>query len=336
MKKLYPLFIILAIIASSCKTAYVSIEVLKPAEISIPGDHEKITVINRSLPGKGHKGGNFVEGLFSGEGIHQDKNASYNCVRSFALNVNEAPKYLVNFAEDFELDGVGGGKWPLPIHWDSVRAITDYYDTDILIALETFDSDSRRYSDSRSKDDGVEYLEGIQVTINAGWRIYDPENETIIDQNNFIDHKIWEDTDNDLDDAKRGIPSKRNAVDQAGTYAGFMYAKRVSPTWQTESRVYFKTRDPQMKLAHNYVRQRNWKEAYEIWYQLKTTNDNKIAAYSLHNLAVYHEFNDDIEMALESANEAYSKYPNEHTLRYINVLTFRQSEINRLNDQLNN
>ncbi len=334
MKKIYPLFIILVIFASSCKTAYVSIDVLKPAEINITGNHEKITVINRSLPDKGHKGGNFVEGLLTGEGIHQDRDASYNCVRDFAATVNDAPKYKVNFAEDFDIGGVGGGKWSLPIHWDSVRAITDYYDTDILIALETFDSDSRRYSDSKTNDDEIEYLEGIEVAINAGWRIYDPVNEIIIDQNNFIDRKVWEDKDNNSDDARRGIPTKRNAVDQAGAYAGFMYAKRISPTWQTESRVYFKTRDPQMKLAHNYVRQRNWKDAYEIWSELKTNEDNKIAAYSLHNLAVYHEFNDDIVMALESANEAYSKYPNDYTLRYINVLTFRQSEINRLNDQL--
>jgi hypothetical protein len=65
-------------IFNSCKTTSVYVDVLKPADITIPGKHEKIAVVNRSLPGKGEKGGNFVEGLFTGEGIHQDRNASDN------------------------------------------------------------------------------------------------------------------------------------------------------------------------------------------------------------------------------------------------------------------
>jgi len=52
MKKLLPILFIFAIAFSSCKTSSVGIDVLKPAEINIPGDYEKITVINRSLQGK--------------------------------------------------------------------------------------------------------------------------------------------------------------------------------------------------------------------------------------------------------------------------------------------
>lgn len=335
MKKLLVLSIVISILLSSCKTAQVNIDVLKPAEINIPGNHSKITVINRSIAGKGYKGNNFVEGLFSGEGIHQDRNASYLCVNSFAISVNEAPKYLVNFADDFEITGTGTDLWPMPIPWDTVRQITDFYNTDILIALETFDTDSRTYSDTKQSDDNAEYLEGIEITINAGWRIYDPGKEIIIDQNNFIDFQRWEDQDDNADEARDGIPSKKDAVKKAGTYAGHMYAMRISPTWTTESRLYFRTNNEQLKLAHKYVRKRNWKSAFDIWNKLKDSDDMKIAAYSLHNLAVYYEINDNIEMAIEYANKAYAKYQNTYTMKYVNILLFRQTEISRLNEQLN-
>ncbi len=343
MKKIiYPLSILISILIISCKTSTVSIDVLKPAQINIPGDHEKITVINRSLPGKGSKGGNFVEGLFTGEGIHQDKNASYNCVNNFASSINDAPKYKANFAENFELSGTGTKEWPLPLDWDTVAKITNYYNTDLLIILETFDSDSRYFSDIQNYTTTVDgqkvqkqkYKEGVEIYIDAGWRIYDPAKKQIIDQNSFRDSKIWEYTAETQSAAKNKIPSKREAVDQAGAFAGFMYASRISPTWVTEPRTIFKTRNDQMKLAFKYVRQNNWKDAYQIWSQLQSSEDNKIAAYALHNLALYHEFSDNIDMAINSANEAYKKFPNDYTARYINILNGRQAEINRLNEQL--
>lgn len=341
-KNLYPLVILISILVISCKTTTVSIDVLKPAQINIPGDHEKITVINRSLPEKGSKGGNFVEGLFTGEGIHQDRNASYNCVANFSVSVNEAPKYKANYAENFEIGGTGTKEWPLPLEWDTVLKITNYYNSDLLIVLETFDSDSRYFSNVENYTTTVDgkkvekqrYKEGLEVYIDAGWRIYDPVKKQIIDQNTFRDAKLWDYTADTQTEAKNKIPSKRDAVEQAGAFAGYMYASRISPTWATEPRTVFRTRNDQMKLAVKYIRQSNWKEAYQIWSQLKTSDDSKLAAYALHNLALYHEFNDNIDLAIQTANEAYDKYPNDHTARYINILMGRQAEINRLNEQL--
>jgi len=341
-KSLFILSILIVLFIASCKTTSVYIEVLKPAEINIPGKHEKITVINRSLPGKGEKGGNFFEGLFSGEGIHQDRNASDNCINNFSITVNEAPKYLSVVGDMFDVRGTGTKEWPLPLDWDTVAKITDFYKSDLLIVLETFDSDTRYFSRVETKTKTVDgekisvnnYTEGLEVFIDAGWRIYDPAKKSILDQNTFRDAKLWEYTDENQSDAKNRIPSKRDAVIEAGAFSGFMYAKRISPVWVTESRTLFRTRNEQMKQAIEYVRKNNWKDAYQIWSQLKTSEDPKIAAYALHNIALYHEFNDNVELALKYANEAYNKFNNDHTARYINILTARQAEINRLNEQL--
>jgi hypothetical protein len=303
MKKSIPFFIIIIIAVYSCKTASVGIEVLKPAEINLPGDYKNITVINRSIAGEGSKGSNFVEGLFSG---------------------------------DFHIDGIGSDKWPIPIPWDTVKQITDYYKTDILIALETFDTDTRSWSNTRTRDDKTEYIEGIEAIVKTGWRIYDPYKQIIVDQNSFTDRKIWEKSDYNQSSARRKVPNKKEAALDGASYAGYMYAKRISPTWVTEIRIYFRTSNEQMKIAYKYVRNNQWKEAYEIWTILSRDENQKIAAYALHNLALYHEFNDNISMAIKTANQAYSKFPNDHTRNYINILSARESEINRLNQQLDN
>lgn len=333
---------VILITFSACKTTSVYIEVLKPADINIPGKHENITVVNRSLPSKGNKGGNFIEGMFSGEGIHQDRNASDNCINRFSITINEAPKYVSTVNKDFDLRGTGTKQWPLPLDWDTVQKLASLYNSDLIIVLETFDSDSRYSSNTKNvtstidgqKVNRTKYIERLDVFIDAGWRIYYPANKIVLDQQNFRDFKTWEYDDYDIGSARRKLPTKRNAVDQAGDYAGFMYAKRISPTWATEPRTIFKTKDPQMKAAVKYVNHRNWKDAYTIWDNLKSDADNKISTYALHNMAVYYEVNNDINLAIKFANDAYKKYNNNHTAKYINVLTYRQAEINRLDDQL--
>lgn len=341
-KNIFPLAIIIIFAFVSCKTTSVYIEVLKPADINIPGKHETITVINRSLPGKGSKGGNFAEGLFSGEGIHQDRNASDNCVNNFSVSINEAPKYKSNKGDNFELYGTGTKEWPIPINWDTVTKITSFYNTDLLIVLETFDSDSRYFSNVKNytttvdgkKVEKQKYTEGLEIYIDAGWRVYDPNKKQILDQQTFRDTKVWEYSDDVQENARRKIPTKKEAVAQAGSFAGYMYAKRISPTWATEPRTIFRTKDPEMKAAVKLVRNSNWKDAYQIWDKLKNSDDVKMSAYALHNIALYYEFNDDVDLALEYANNAYKKYNNDHTAKYINILTGRQAEINRINEQL--
>lgn len=345
MKKiiLFSIIFISAIcVFNSCKTTSIYVDVLKPADITIPGKHEKIAVVNRSLPGKGEKGGNFVEGLFTGEGIHQDRNASDNCINSFSIAVNEAPKYKSTVNTNYDLRGTGTKQWPLPLDWDTVQKLANQYDADLIIVLETFDSDTRYFSNTKNVTTTVDgqkvtktkYIEGLEVFIDAGWRVYDPANKKVLDQQGFRDAKIWEYDDYDIETARRKIPSKRDAVEQAGGYAGYMYAKRISPTWATEPRTIFKTRNPEMKLAVKYARQKNWNEAYNIWNNLKNDSDVKVSAYALHNLAVYYEVNNDIELALQFANDAYKKYNNNYTAALINTLTYRQAEINRLDEQL--
>lgn len=336
------LLLIIPFIFGACKTTSVYIDVLKPADINIPGKHENITVVNRSLPGSGSKGGNFLEGVFSGEGIHQDRNASDNCINRFSLTINEAPKYVSTVNKNFDLRGTGTKQWPLPLDWDTIQKIASTYNSDLIIVLETFDSDTRYLSNTKNVSSTVngqklnktKYIERLEVFIDAGWRIYDPVNNKVLDQQSFRDFKMWEYDDYDIGAAKRKLPIKRNAVEQAGDYAGFMYAKRISPTWATEPRTIFKTRNTQMKDAAKFVNHKKWEDAFTIWNNLKSDADDKISAYALHNMAVYYEVNNDIELAIKFANDAHKKYNNTHTAKYINVLTYRQAEINRLDDQL--
>ena len=80
MKYFTRLMWIAATISLSACMSSTSLQVLKPADITLPEHIQKIAVANRSLPSKKNVFGNVLEGLLTGEGIFMDREGSADCV----------------------------------------------------------------------------------------------------------------------------------------------------------------------------------------------------------------------------------------------------------------
>lgn len=327
---------------SSCKTSSVSVQVLEPAEITLPSKIKKIAVANRSLPGKGEKGNNILEGLLSGEGIQQDREASERAIMGFAEVIVSSPRFDVVRPTNIDLRGTGTAAWPLPLDWEEVEKICKENNADALITLETFDSDNIRRSAIEKKkkkvnDKYVEYdlfVEYLDVYINAGWRVYDPETKTIIDQSNFRDMKGFRADDPDPKRAISKLPHKRSATNDAGYFAGTMYAARISPVWVNVSRSYYTKGHDDFKKAKAFVRTNNWKEASALWKKHAESADPKIKARACYNLALANEIEGDLGDALKWAEDAYKAQPKSAHRLYVNILHGRIQDAKKLDEQM--
>ena len=108
---LIALFAIAILLGQGCATSNISLEVPKPADISLPPEIETIALVNRFKPEKGKGFLNVLEGALSGENIGQDRNgaeASLDC--SEAVPVVIVYKDKSGFALDYEVTSeVGTG-----------------------------------------------------------------------------------------------------------------------------------------------------------------------------------------------------------------------------------
>ena len=95
------------------------------------------------------------------------------------------------------------------------------YNVDALILLETFDSDIRLTQGNRMiektdkenrKYNEVEYFADLGISVNSGWRIYDYQKKTIIDENSFTDQKAWSGKGISPQVALHNLPLKRSAI----------------------------------------------------------------------------------------------------------------------------
>ena len=330
---------------SSCKTKSLSVRVLKPADIYVPGKIKTLAVVNRSLPAKGDGSRvvNILEGLVTGEGIFVDRNASERCVSGLADGLVNSPRFSVTVPTGLDIRGTGTAQFPEPLKWSEVEQICNDYSAEGLILLETFDSNISRNFGTRQKtrkEDGkdinyTEHIASVDVSINAGWRIYFPSERKIVDQNVFVDRKGWDGTGLTKIEAGRKLPKPERAVEDAGYFAGTQYAHRISPMWIWVSRKYYVKGNDDFKDARYKVQSKKWEDAALIWKRYVNDPDTKIAGYACYNMALASEVMGEFDIALDWAQKAYSDYYLKSAREYINILENRIREAEALNRQMN-
>lgn len=329
MKRSHFIFIVslpVLLCFTSCKTSRVVMDVLKPAVIDMPEEVNRLAVINRSLAARDQKAQNIVEGLLTGEGVYNDRVASHSCIKGFAESIAEISRFTV-VQPELDMRGTGTAVFPPPVPWDEVQSIADEYEVDMIVFLETYDSDILR------EDEGVNEKR-MEAKIESGWRIYDPVNQRIFDQNKFIDFYSWELDKNRGFIPLGGLASKVDAMSEAGYYAGQQYAGRISPAWKTVIRTYYRKGNADFKLAEKLVKANRYDDAAIIWNKYVNHNDPEIAGAACFNMALANEVAGNFESAIEWARKSLHDYGNKNAPGYLNILELRLQEQSRLKEQL--
>jgi tetratricopeptide (TPR) repeat protein len=341
-KHLCYILLVTVIIFSSCSTTSVHLQVLTPAEITVPAHLRKVIVANRSLPERNEKSLNILEGFLTGESILADREGSKYCIDALVDELNDNPRYEAILKDNDELSGTGTRQFPEPLNMIKVKEICSQYRADGLILLETFDSNIDIINGTeqvKKKVDNkeitvTEYISDLHINVNAGWRIYDPVNSKIIDQNQFMDEKSWSGRGDSKKSALKALPSKRSAINESGAFAGMRYGKRISPNWKWVSRDYYIRKHASFKVARNYVKKDQWDKAAELWNAMTRDLDTKTAGRACYNMALANEMEGHLDVALEWAQKAYDQYHNKAAKSYSKQLKSRLDQQKSLNEQM--
>ena len=338
-------FLISAIGLTSCNKSYMNLEVLVPAKITLPQHIKKIGIANRSLPDKENTFLNILEGFVTGESIFADREASDKCIHGLFDKLNNSPRFQAVLIEGANLKGTGTRDFPEALNGNRVDELCKQYQVDALILLETFDSnvglhDNRRNVVRKDKNGkeytAVQYNSDLTINASSGWRVYDFTTRQIADENRYTDQKSWSSSGNTLSESRRNLPSKREAINNAGYFAGQQYAVRISPNWVNENRYYFTKGHDDFKIARGYIRAGNWDKAIEIWNKLSLNGDKKIAGRACHNMAFACEKKGQLDLAFEWAKKAYQVHGLRSEASYINHLQKRIMDQKKLGEQMGN
>lgn len=339
----YLLLLITASTLASC-TSSIHLQVLKPADVTLPGEIEKFTLVNRTKPSKKNQAWNIIEGVLTGEGVFADREGADNCLSGLMQIMQHTPRYNINQAS-VEFKGSGTEQFAPPLTWAEVEKICQQNNSEALIVLEAFDSDSRITGDAKQvtiKDkEGLpatvtEFYSHARMEVKSGWRIYYPKEKRIVDQHQFSDFLQFDAKGTSPENATAALPNKRECIKKTGAQAGTTYGYRISPQWITVSRYFYTRGSDYMHMAGKKARQvGDWKGAMAIWKKETENNDRKIAWHAAYNMAVGCEREGNLEAALEWAKRSYDIGHKSAAAQYINILKRRISEQKRADEQMN-
>jgi hypothetical protein len=164
--------------------------------------------------------------------------------------------------------------------------------------------------------------------------LYDPQTKTIVDEMRGNDYKDFSGKGDSREQAIANLISEREAVKQAGYYAGQNYGLRIAPVWIKVNRTYYIKGNDKMEKAANMAKVNDWEFCIPIWKNLLNDPDQKIAGRAAHNMAVASEVQGSLDVALDWAKKAAYDYNNKPSLNYIKILNERMKAQKKVDKQM--
>ncbi len=231
---------------------------------------------------------------------------------------------------------------------NDIEQIADTTGADLLISLDWFAAldgiFSLKYSnelnDSLLKGNAnyrvVNFAATEAVHIMPVWNFYDLKKQELIFSYRKKDTIKWEESAYKLNEAKRVLPPRQDAIYNAADIAGTNFVEFLIPHWMEVERMYYNLGQIEMKKADELVKQNRWLEAAEIWKKNISNKNKKTAAKSMYNMALACEVNGQMDAAIDWAVKSFYTLQNKDELHsqncqnYIRVLGKRKLDIKRI------
>jgi hypothetical protein len=335
-------FICIAIICYSCSsTSLMSLNVTKPAPVSIPPNIKSVAIVNRTQASSETKTLDAIHKVVSLETNELQMSGAQASIQGLSDELTKNTRFTqVKSLNGLDLRSYGAGVFPTPLLWDSVERIWRESNTDALFALELFDADSRLNYAGNPAGIGlagglpaIEHLLNITTNVKTGWRIYDPTTRTILDE--YIIGRDLSSPGSGINPAvaASALIGRKEAVKEVGIQAGQAYASRILPYWIRVSRDYFVGGDQNFKTAQRRAQSGNWDGAAQIWLEETKSANGKLAGRGCYNMAIIAEINGDLDGAIQWAQKSYEDYKIRLGLNYVNILRYRKQQNDLLKSQ---
>lgn len=288
---------------TSVKT--VSLNVQKPAEVTLPKTIESIGVVDNAVPQPSTFGHRKVKYSQKGEReylevtVPSDSNSVWLTEAIFEelsqtnyfknVSLYEFPlREDLAFQESITLDSV------------DVKDLAQIMNVDAILSLDFFVIGSVVHSQPLSFEAESRFLD---MKVSAVFRLYSKDGRSISPPLSFQDSIYWEGIysgEHQISDV--GIPDMNDAVRSAVDFAAERISRALNPQWVDEYRMYY----GDIKDANKKVESDNWKEALEIWkksFEAEKKNGKRKARLA-YNIALANEISDDIREALRWAEKS--------------------------------
>jgi len=321
-------------VAFSCKpVSQITIEILEPAEVTIPSYIQAVSFANRSyIPwlakDPSDTARRSVKDLFVIDTLISNK-----LFLGLIEALSASPLFDLNNPPIYQLRRSDSVRFPDLLTVDQAGVICDTSQTDCLISLEGYELiDTVFYNYLFYSDDNYEVTYLLAGTVQ--WRIYDGIYGTVVDDFMINDSISWIMTCDILKECMDELPEAADAYREYSYQLGFKFGQRLTPEWYTARRFFYRTGNREMIKAAKMVDEGNWNEAVNPWKSISESEKDIIAARASFNIALHYEMEDRLIPAIDWATKSYDRYKEDYTKQYLEILEQRKLNKLKLQQQL--
>lgn len=328
----YACMLLLLIGTTQCaKHRVVTVNTIRPADIDVAKDINKLLILDRTLPDKSLL--NILEGALTGELPYEDKASMQFLTNAMREELSFSPRFEIKLATERLAGNSLTSAFPAALEWDKIQELCDKYGTDAIIAVEIFDTDFIITNGVRKKkvtEDGVErevdeyYAQGVN-NLKMGLRLYNPKTKEILDQQLLTEKGTWNAAGNNKAAALLALIDKADATHQLSARIGADYAYRISPmAVQLTRRYRGKSRKtPALERGSRLTDVNQWEEAINVWQTALPNAREKDQRHLSYNIAVAYEIIGNMSEARAWASRSYTEYGNKAGNLYLKLLDLR-------------
>ena len=331
------LFLFLVLGTACAPMKEIDIQVMVPAEITLPLNVNEIAFLNRSI----------IPRLMDPDSTHRT-DEEYFIMDTIMNNwIFLAIRKSMQESPLFDLDTLSilrsrrydttGLLDPLPP--SQLQRLKQIHPADAIISLEFYNLvDSSSVKMVSVLDEygypgyAIEAYLGLYTV--SLWRIYDMTKDSILDVYTIRDSVDWYNTEAIYDDAVEGLPSAVDAIRAAAFNTGAIYGERICPSWVSTQRYYYSSGGKAMRQASKKADLEDWQGAAFIWNEISSGENPRAAAKASFNLALVYEMEDQYLSALDWALKSYAVRQEDLTLGYIRLLKDRYEQQKKLHYQV--
>ncbi len=332
MKKAIISVFLISIIVTSCSTSYTSIQVLKPAQMTVTQDIKTICVLNRTHVSIGKKQLTLSDEIIDGKPLGLEWSTSQTVIDQFKQDIiANSPRFTINPLLLDTVNGTGNAIFPLPLNINLVTKICSANSAQGLVSLEAFEVKPKiTYSQPSAT---ITCTAVFETTL--GWRFYDPKNGQMIDEYKYSYSKTFTGKGATQELAKKNLSSKQKCLNETLIPAANSYVARISPVFVNVRRSFHKKGSPNIVSGYLLAQKNDWKGAADSWLQEMSNPKPKITGMANYNIAVSFEVTGDLNNALVWAKKAEG-YKTKWAKQYVQILNNRIADVEKVRSQMGN
>ena len=311
-----------------------TIRVKEPAPVFVHPDIQSVGILDRSVPSEENGKLDQIDKILSAEGMNLDKEGAERAVNGLFDELVVSGRFSeVKTISDPTLKNPGLGVFPAALSWETISRLCVENEVDVIFALSYYDTDTKvDYQAVPVKVAGplgvnipaIEHHARTTTFINAGWRIYDPGSQYILDEFKTMERvEVTGVGINPVNAVKAITIGRKENIMHASNNLGQQYALRILPYYTRVNREYYVKGTDNFKIAMRRARTGDWDGAAELWDREVSNPKSKIAGRAYYNMAIISEINGDLDAAVNWASKSYSDYNIKEGLGYVKTLNRR-------------